>query len=71
MVQLHNDAIAVVNELIEGASMRLRGLDSSSLEWQRVDAELEAFGRVLDALLRLGEKHSAELQTVQQYATKN
>ena len=56
MVQFCNAAIAAVNELIEGASMRLRDLNTSSLEWQRFNAELEAYGRVLDVLLRLSEK---------------
>jgi len=59
MAQCHNDAIAAVNGLIEGASMRLRGFNASSLEWQRFNAELEAYGHVLDVLVRLSEKWSA------------
>jgi hypothetical protein len=58
MVQFSNAAIAAVNELMEGASMRLRDLNTSSLEWQRFNAELEAYRRVLDVLLRLNEKRS-------------
>jgi hypothetical protein len=58
MVQFSDAAIAAVNELIEGASMRLRDLNISSLEWQRFNAELEAYRRVLDVLLRLNEKRS-------------
>lgn len=62
MVQFHNDAIAAVNGLIEGASKRLRGFDATSLEWQRFNAELEAYGRVLDVLVRLNERWSAGAQ---------
>ena len=69
MLQMHNDAIAAVNELIEGASRRLRGLDLSSLEWQKFNAELEAYGRVLDVLLQLSEKESAGVQTAHPFAT--
>jgi hypothetical protein len=64
MVQFCNAAIAAVNELIEGASMHLRDLNTSSLEWQRFDAELEAYGRVLDVLLRLNEKQSGAIRTL-------
>ena len=64
MVQFCNAAIAAVNELIEGASMRLRDLNTSSLEWQRFNAELEAYGRVLDVLLRLNEKQSDGVSTL-------
>lgn len=71
MVQYHNDAIAAVNELIEGASMRLRGIDSTSLEWQRFNTELEAYGRVLDVLLRLNEKRPGGLRTVPWFVTAN
>jgi hypothetical protein len=71
MVQLHTDAIVAVNELIEAASMRLRGLHSSSLEWQRFNTELEAYGRVLDVLLQLNEKRSMGLQVVQPFVTTN
>jgi hypothetical protein len=64
MVQFSNAAIAAVNELIEGASMRLRDLNTSSLEWQRFNAELEAYGRVLEVLLRLNEKRSGRVRTL-------
>jgi hypothetical protein len=60
MVQIQNDVmIAAVNELIEGVSMRLRGLDLKSIEWQRFNAELEAYGRVMDVLQGLSEKQPA------------
>jgi len=71
MVQLEDDAIAAVNNLIEGASMRLRGLDTSSVQYQHFNAELEAYGRVLDVLLHLNERQSARIRTIQQSAAKN
>jgi hypothetical protein len=71
MVPFRNAAIAAVNELIEGASMRLRGLHTNSIEWQRFNAELEAYGRVLDVLLALNEKRPARNQTAQQFITPN
>jgi hypothetical protein len=64
MVQFSNAAIAAVNELIEGASMRLRDLNTSSLEWQRFNAELEAYRRVLDVFLRLNEKRPGGVRTL-------
>jgi hypothetical protein len=64
MVQFSNAAIAAVNELIEGASMRLRDLNTSSLEWQRFNAELEAYRHVLDVLLRLNERRSGGVRTL-------
>jgi hypothetical protein len=71
VVHFPNAAVAAVNKLIEGASMRLRGLDTSSLEWQRSNAQLEAYGRVLDVLLRLNEERQARVQTAQSFITPN
>jgi hypothetical protein len=64
MVQFSEAAIATVNELMEGASKRLGDPNTSSLEWQRFNAELEAYGRVLDILLRLNEKRSDGVRTL-------
>ncbi len=71
MVELHNDALAAVNELIHGATMRMRGLDVSSPEWQRFNIELEAYGRVLDVLIRLSEKHASSNHSLQQFVNRN
>jgi hypothetical protein len=69
--RIHNEAIAALNVLIEDASMRLRDVDCNSIEWQRFNVELETYGRVLDMMLQLSEKHSRGFQTVQLLAAVN
>jgi hypothetical protein len=71
MVELHNDALAAVNELIQGTTMRMRGLDVNSPEWQRFNIELEAYGRVLDVLIRLSERHPVGHHSLQLLVTQN
>jgi len=48
MVQILNEALAAINRLIEGASLRQRGFDRGSAEWQTIAVELEAYGRTFD-----------------------
>ena len=71
MVQFSNAAIAAVTDLIAGAAMRQRGLPESSLEWQIFNAELEAYGRVLDVLLQLNESQPAQQRCSQLSIPRN
>jgi len=69
MLAQQNKAIAVVNRLIEGAAMRKRGLDETSQLGQNFTIELEAYGRVLDALMQLQEKKESETEILDLHVT--
>jgi len=65
MVQILNEALAAINRLIEGASLRQRGFDKDSGEWHTISVELEAYGRAFDVLLQLSEKRDPEFEMVE------